>query len=308
MTLRSRLLSLLMNNFWLKLVSFSFALVLFVIVRTEQVREFNLTGRVRIVTAKNVVVVGAQERAVEIQLKLPNSLFSLPPSEDELTGILDVSEQTVGKIRVRLSRYNFPNLDERYTVTVLDPWIEVDLDEVVSKSVSVRAVLQGLPAAGLSIERVIVNPEELEITGARRELDTIETLSTSPVNIDGIDQNFSAITKIELSETSSIKVTSDKVNVQVFVGRDRRNRTFLKVPIEVKNSEGESFQVTPSTITVELRGADHFLRQMTTESITAFVDAREFSNPDTLQKVWLKIPADTSLVRVQPDRVRVRKR
>jgi YbbR domain-containing protein len=308
MTWSSRLVSLLLNNFWLKFVSLSFAFVLFVIVRTEQVREFNLTGRVKIVTAKNVVVVGAQERAVEIQLKLPNSLFSLPPGDEELVGILDVSEQSVGKIRVRLSRYNFPNLDERYTVTVLDPWIEVDLDEVVSKSVAVRAVLQGLPSSGLSIERVIVNPEEVEVTGARRELDTIETLSTSPVNIDGIDQNFSAITKIELTETSSIKVTSDKVNVQVFVGRDRRNRTFLKVPIEVKNADGEVFQVTPPTITVELRGADHFLRQMSNESITAFVDASEFSGPDALQKVWLKIPADTSLVRVQPDRVRVRKR
>lgn len=305
MSISRRIRALLFENFWLKVISLVFAAVLFVIVRTEQVREFSVTGKIRIITNNEMVVVGAKERAIELQVKLPNSLFSLPPNDDELTGVLDLSEQAVGRIRVRLSRYNFPNLDERYSVTVLDPWIEVDLDEVITKAVSVRAVLQGLPAQGLSIERVIVNPEDIQVKGARTELESLETLSTSPVNIDGIDQNFSAITKIALNDTSSLSVASDKVNVQVFVGRYKRNRVFQRVPVAIRNAGGASYQVSPSTILVELRGAEEVTKKLSNEGISAFVDVSEMTSTSSLLKVWLKIPSETSLVRVEPDKVRV---
>lgn len=307
MSWSSQALKVISNNFWLKVVSVCFAVVLFLIVRTEQVREFNLTGRVKIVTAKNVVVVGSRERAVELQVKLPNSLFSMPPTEDELTGILDVSEQSVGRIRVRLSRYNFPSLDERYSVNVIDPWVEVDLDNVVTRRIPVRAVLQGLPLEQFSIERVLVNPEEVEVSGARREVDTLETLSTSPVNIEGIDQNFSAITKLELAENSSVQVASDKVNVQVFVGRNLVNRLFRSVPVTVRNSRQALFRAVPATISVELRGPENLLGRLTSSQIRAYVDRREEGAGVEPQKVWIELPPGTSLVRVEPDRVMLRR-
>lgn len=305
MNVMSRIYRLILNNFWLKVVSLAFACVLYVIVRNDQVKEFSMTGRVRIVTASNVVVVGAQERAVELQIKLPNSIFALPPGEDEVLGVLDVSEQTVGRIRVRLNRENFPGLDERFAVTILDPWMEVELDEVIARRIPVRAVLQGLPSESLAIEKVIVDPEDVEVTGARREIEKMETLSTSPVNIDGITQNFSATAAIEVNENSSLQVSQNKINVQVFVGRERSNRVFENVPVGVRSSEGRAFQVSPDRITVELRGLDAQLREMTKENITAFVDATEYTGPDSLLKVWLKIPMDSSLVRVTPDKVRV---
>jgi YbbR domain-containing protein len=290
------------KNFWLKLVSVCFALVLFLIVRTEQVREFNLTGRVKIVTSKDVVVVGARERAVELQIKLPNALFSVPPSEEQLTGLLDVSEQSVGRVRIRLSRYNFPSLDDRYLVNVIDPWIEVDLDEVITKRVPVRAVLQGLPAEGLSVERVLLNPEEIEVFGAKREVEVLETISTSPLNIAGIDQNFSAITKLELNESTSVQVPNDKVNVQVYVGRNFINRVFQKVPVSVRNGKKTSGPTEPGYVVVELRGPAELLQRLTSSSVRAYVDAME----RPAGKVWVEVPEGTSLVSVAPEEVVLR--
>ncbi len=303
----SRAAEIFLNNFWLKFVSVCFAVVLFLIVRSEQVREFNLTGRVKIVTAENVVVVGAQERAVEIQVKLPTSLFSLPPTEEELMGILDVSEQSLGRVRVRLSRYNFPSLDDRYSINVIDPWIEVDLDEVITKKVSVRAVLQGLPADGFSIERVTVSPEDIEVTGARRELENLETLSTSPVNIEAIDQNFSAIAKLELIEPSSIRVTSDKVNVQVFIGENLQEQTFDNVPVSIRNGGRRAYRSSPSVIKVVLRGPEALLSRLKDGDIRAFVDLRGDRTIGSAQKVWLEIPRGTSLLQVEPDTVVIKR-
>ncbi len=305
MRFSSQVLGLVTNNFWLKVISIAFATVLFIIVRTEQVREFSVVGRVRIITAENVMVVGPQERAIEMQVRLPNSVFSVPPTEEEVVGVLDVSEQETGRIRVRLSRYNFPNLDKRYTVTFLDPWVELELDEVVTKKVSVRAVLQGLPSEGLSIDRVIVKPEEVEVVGARGALDSIESFSTSPVTIEGIEQTFSAIAKIALDENSGLQIESDSVNVQVFLGRDKKNRVIRGVPVRVKDSQRRSYTLQPQRIDVELRGEEEILKGLTTDSVSAFVEGKDVTETPTPHKVWLRIPAETSLVTVNPDKVSV---
>lgn len=301
----NKLLHFFLNNFWLKVISLAFATVLFIVVRTEQVREFTLVGKLRILTADHVMVVGADERAVDLQIKLPHSVFSVPPGEEELSGILDVSEQGSGRIRVRLTRENFPNLDQRMSVTVLDPWLEVELDEVVRKQVPVRAVLQGLPKEGFSVARVRVKPEDTEVIGAAREVDALQTLSTSPVSIDGIDQNFSAITRVALPENSSIQVETMSINVQVFINSDADSRRLRRVSVGVRNPGRFTYKIDPAEIAVELRGDPKLMAALTDESISAFVDATEAISGNQMMKVWLKLPPGASLVKVEPDKVRV---
>lgn len=300
-----KLLQGFLNNFWLKVISVAFATVLFIVVRTEQVREFTLVGKLRILTADDVMVVGADERAVDLQIKLPHSVFSVPPGEEELSGILDVSEQGTGRIRVRLSRDNFPNLDQRMSVTVLDPWLEVELDEVVRKRVPIRAVLQGLPKEGFSVAKVTVKPEDTEVVGAAREVAALQTLSTSPVSIDGIDQNFSAITRVAVPENSSIQVATTSINVQVSVDRDMDTRQMRRVVVGVRNPGSFTYKIDPAEITVELRGDPKLMSALTDESVSAFVDGTEAAGGNQMMKVWLKLPPGASLVKVDPDKVRV---
>lgn len=303
-----RLLQTVFNNFWLKVISVAFATVLFIIVRTEQVREFSLVGKVRILTADDVMVVGADERAVDLQIKLPHSVFSVPPGEDELTGILDVSEQGPGRIRVRLSRDNFPNLDQRMSVTVLDPWLEVDLDEIVRKRLPIRAVLQGLPKEGLTVARVILNPEDTEVVGAAREVAALQTLSTSPVSIDGIDQNFSAITRVIVPENSGLQLGTSSVNVQVSVEKTTNSRHVRQVTIEVRHPGPFQYTIEPAQISVELQGDNGLIEALTDESVSAFVDGTELVGGSQMVKVWLKLPPGVRLITTDPEKVRVSRR
>ncbi len=291
------------HNGWLKLISLIFAIVLYMIVRSEQVREYSKVARVKIITAANVMVVGSPERAIDVTVRLPNTLFSQPPSDEQLVGVLDVSPEKIGKLRVKVTKENFPNLDKRYRLVIPDPSVEIELDHVIRKRVAVRAVLQGPPPEGLEVEKVIVEPSEVEVVGAQRELSKVEMLSTSPINIQEIDKNFSVITKLVLEDFSSMKVNDDKINVQVIVGQKKAMKLFRGIPIEVLSTE--ELQIRPASIDIELQGQKEVIDALKSTDVRAFVDASRLESGWQERKVLLKIPPNTSLVSVNPDQVSV---
>lgn len=130
------------HNGWLKFLSVVFAMVLFFLVRAEQVKEYTKVAKIRIVTSSQVIVVGSPERAIDVTVRLPRAIFFRQPTDQELIGEIDASRLRSGKIRVRLGRENFPTLDKKFALTIHDPWIEFELDNLIKKSVAVRAILQ----------------------------------------------------------------------------------------------------------------------------------------------------------------------
>lgn len=298
-------LGLLFNNFWLKIISVAFASVLFVVVRSEQVREFSIVGRVQIITAPQVAVVGAQERAVEIQVKIPNSLVNVPPSLEEVKGVLDMTEQKPGRIRVKLGRENFPGLEKNYSVTVLDPWIEVHLDEIIERRVPVKAILHGLPAAHHEVGKVLVTPKNVLVRGAKDELEGMSALSTSPINIDGISENFSSLTRLNLRDFSSLTVDEKTVHVQVVLTNQNLTRELRGLKVLVEGPEDRKIGVKPQVVDVviscpknsSLDGKESVVRAL----------ARISAQPDQPEEIPLtfEAPMGCRVIEARPSTVRL---
>jgi YbbR domain-containing protein len=293
-------------NFWLKMLSVTFAVILFLSVRTEQVREINRTARVRIITNERMMVIGPQERVVEVTLKLPNSFFIRHPEEKELQGELDVRSQNPGKVRVRLSAENFPALDKdkRYSLVIHDPWMEIELDTVQTKSFDIRVPIEGRPRDGYAVERILVNPERIEVTGARREVSRLGTLTTSVINIEGIDKSFSSRTKIVVDDNSSLRLKDEWVNVQVVVSHQRAMRLFKAVPIEIVG--GTRVEIRPTHVEVEITGDRGALDGVRSHDVRVFLDAKRLSPGWQDRAVRLQMPSNVSLVRISPSSVAIR--
>jgi YbbR domain-containing protein len=301
-----RLWRLFTYNFWLKALSLAFAVILFLSVRTEQVREYNRSAKIKIITNERMMVIGPQERVVDVTLKLPNSLFIHQPGERELVGELDVRNQNPGRVRVRLSSENFPRLDKdkRYTLTIHDPWIEVDLDWVQNKELDIRVPIEGRPRDGFAVDRIIVNPERIEAVGAKREMSKIAALTTSVINIEGIDKSFSSRTKIVVDENSSLKLKDEWVNVQVVVAQQRSVKVFRSLPVIVAN--GVRVQVKPSYVEVELSGDRTVLDSLDVDDVKVFLDSKRLSPGWQDRPLRLQMPRGTTLVRISPPSVAIR--
>lgn len=298
-SIRKWIWRLISHNFLLKLFSLASALMLFLIVRAEQVRDYTKVARVRIVTNESMMVVGSPEKAVYVTVRVPMSLFLKSPSDDELVGEVDVRDAGAGRVRLRLTqKENFPNLDERYQLIIHDPWIEVDIDKRLRKTLEVRVAIEGKPRDGFAVERTLVSPQRIEVVGARRELVELRELATSVIDINGIDRSFSTRARIIVNEDSSLQLSEKWVNVQVIVGRRKEMRTFAAVPVEVVGSR--KLLVRPGEVTVELEGHKDTLDALQRRSIRAFVRASDLTGNAGELVIHVEVPSETNLIRVTP--------
>ncbi|KUK10174.1 MAG: YbbR family protein [Clostridia bacterium 41_269] len=108
------------------------------------------------------------------------------------------------------------SLDDKYQIMVSPSMAKVFIPVVMGgfeKRVPVEVVLTGAPAAGYEMKRVVVQPQEIRIFGYRDMLNSINHLSTYPVNISGKDRSFTTSAGIKIPAS----VDTETVAVNVFV-------------------------------------------------------------------------------------------
>jgi len=198
------------RNFWLKVLSFLFAGIIFFIVRTDKEIIFERTAKIKLITSPDMVVLGEKERLVDVTIKQQNSFFAIPPSDIELTGEIDVLNENPGNVRVKVTKDNFPNLSKQYVIFMDRPFINIDIDKLQEKTVPVQVVLQGEPKKGFIVEKVTVSPERIKLTGAKQDLAHIKNILTVPVDISGIDTSLKTNVIIDLDPSTTI-TTKEKI-------------------------------------------------------------------------------------------------
>jgi YbbR domain-containing protein len=299
---------LLTRNFWLKFLSLLFATVLFFIVRTDKEVVYERMAKVKIVTMPSMTVLGSNERFLNVSVRIQNSLFSIPPTDSELSGEIDITTSSPEKINVKVTRENFPHLPKQYSLFIERPYIEVETDKVIDKTLPIQVVLKGEPSPGLMVSKVTVKPDQLKVSGAKGELLRLENLSTLPINIDGISSTFTTLVPIDISDRTSLKLPTSSVQVVVNLTNKKFNRVFRSVPVEVFGLNKEllkGVELRPKYIDVEVAGDKDVIHLINPSEIRAFIYGSDLVQGWQDKKVTLKIPEKVSLVKMTPDTLSV---
>lgn len=110
------------------------------------------------------------------------------------------------------------------TIKVLrvDPTrVKVSIDESMSKRVPVKVHIVGLPENGYKIKSSIVDPQFVDIEGAKTEVSGISILRTEPVDISGADADITQ--KVRLNTGGrNIRIGTSEVDVRIKIERIRR--------------------------------------------------------------------------------------
>ncbi|KAB8031784.1 CdaR family protein [Fluviispira multicolorata] len=302
------LIKIIVNNFWLKVLSVVFAIVLFSIVRTDKDMSFEKVAKIKLVTSPSMIILGASERTVDVTIKHHNSLFSVTPTDTELTGEIDILSETPGRVRVKITKDSFPNLPKHYAVFIDRPFIDVDIDKLQEKIIPIQAVLKGEPQAGLTIDKVTVSPDQIKVTGARQELIRTQGLFTIPIIIEGIKNTLSTEANIELEENSSLTAAEKNVRVTVSLSPRKYNRTFRSVPIEFKGHSKNiisKLQIRPRAVDIEVSGKKDILKNLDPSDVRVFLDTSDLETGWQDKRIILKIPDNITLVKMNPDTISV---
>ncbi|MES2613840.1 MAG: CdaR family protein [Bdellovibrionota bacterium] len=302
------LIRLVTRSFWLKFLSLLFAIVLFFIVRTDKEVVYERMAKVKIVTMPNMTVIGSRERFLNVSVRIQNSLFSVPPTDNELSGEIDVSTTSSEKLNVKVTRENFPNLPKHYTLFIERPYIEIETDKLIEKTVPIQVVLKGDPLPGLAIAKVTVKPDQIKISGAKQDLLRLDTLTTLPINIDGIGNTFTTLIPIDISDKNSLKFPVSSVQVVVDLANKKLNRTFRSVPVEVLGLSKtllKKVELRPKYIDVEIAGTKQVIHKINPSEIRAYISGTDLEAGWQDKKIILKMPENVSLVKMLPDVISV---
>ena len=127
----------------------------------------------------------------------------------------------------------------------------MDFYELGSKEVPISPNININPAQNYLVDgKLAIEPSLVVITGPRNELDIVNTVSTSVVELNEITEDFTIVVDLVLPEGLKNSELSEK-NVRISGNVFRFSEKVLKIPVEVINiPEGTQIKTFPNSLEV----------------------------------------------------------
>lgn len=209
---------LFLNNIYQKLMSFAAAFFLWYIVQSDETIEITRRLDVTISTPSQMIVKEGRFFAKDVTLRGPRStLLSYPNRPINITH--EVTSLKRGTYRFRLEREMIPRIDSRVRVTINDPVLTLSLDELIKKSLKVKAVFYGSSDPAFSIVDTRILPTTVTVTGPRSNLQKISEVFTQTLDISDIESSKSFTADLELEPFEGLEFSEKSVKVDILVSK-----------------------------------------------------------------------------------------
>ena len=277
-------------------------MIFWYIVQSEQVLEISRKVRVQLIAPEGFVVKGSNILYKDATLRGPRSLLSHFPSEP-INSQIRIFTDRPQNIRTRVDREHIRAWNDRIKITIYDPYLSVYIDKKSDKEIQIKQNFLGSPKDGYAIEQVLFEPEKVTISGAASDIQRIESISTEPIDINGLASTKTFDTPFLLADLS-LKVLPKKVRVTVKVGEKKVSRLFSNIPIQIEGGNAY-FKIKPSQISVNIQGSPSRISAMQETEIRAFLDIKDLSPGTYIKKVQLTVPNDVPLIGTQPETISI---
>jgi YbbR domain-containing protein len=179
-----------MDNWILKLISLTFALILWFFVMGE--RRLEIGYAVPLETENvpaGMMIANDLPSTIDVRISGPRTLLmNLQPQDIRIAVDLGDVQPGVTSFKRLEERLNLP---WALRVTRLSPaFVDVRLERVARKTVPVRPVLVGTPAPGFRVTTVQGSPAQIVVEGAETELAEVSEVATEAVSVEGARSAF----------------------------------------------------------------------------------------------------------------------
>jgi YbbR domain-containing protein len=305
------------GNLAYKGLALAFAVMMWVWVQSEQVVE---------------------ERArVRLDWKLPDGLMLVEPPletatvtvegvqafvrtvrQKDLSILLDLSRAREGEVSLDLSERPVAGMASQVRVVSVSPsTLKVQLDRVLERRVNVVAVIQGEPADGFRVGKVVVKPERVALSGPSSVLRGLSEIAADAVDISGLKED--AVFQVGLATQAGqlVPTVPARFSVEVKIEPIVKERAFEGVPVLLR--DGERFLTGAQSVKVTLAGPVDRLNAIDPEEVSVLVhvpdgwngnagEARRGRGEGLRYEVVQPAGEVVSVVGVTPERIPVERR
>ena len=294
---------LLFRNISLKILSFFFAVSLWLFVNLKATAESTLHIPVRWENVPSFLAITNEVNdSIRVRVAGPRRILSnLEPNKLPVT--LDLSDGKVGLSNYQINE-KMVHLPPGLTATVLPPdTIQFKFELTVTKRVEVRPRFSGKPAVGHVVEGAEVVPNRVEIVGAQSELQGIAKVETEPIDLTERRESFETKAKISLEQPHAWPSKDQgEVEVRIAIAEEIVQKLLKQISLKVKNARGP-VRLEPPRIDVILEGPAGRIESLRPDQIAASVVLpKEGPLPESLP-VRIELPVDG--IRAKSDPVQV---
>ena len=189
--------------------------------------------------------------------------------------------------------------------------LTVRLDREITKQVPVKVETQNLLPDGYEIEKIVVTPARVELSGPEQRLADIESISTVPVDLDG---RIRSINKRRLAlvpgeSMAGVQLNPPAVTLDLAIVERSVSTLFPDLSILPMLPPGRSIRadLDPEIATLTIKGRPELMKTLVAEDLRLFVDATEISGSAPAKlPIRAVLPNGIVLVRTEPAHATVR--
>ena len=212
------MLSAFTENLMLKILAFVFALILWFFVMGEQKLEKGFAVPLELRNVPDGLIVTSEiPSLIDVRISGPRTvLLNLEPADLNIE--VDLKGLAPGVT-------SFKRLDERFRlprtlkITRLSPAVvDVRMEKIQQKRVSVRAVFSGVLPENLKVKKIEIQPTHVTVVGAGSELKNVSDVETEAIEVTEVHESFKLQTPLNYIGKFTALQEEQAVEVNVFIG------------------------------------------------------------------------------------------
>ena len=276
-------MSVLLNNFWLKISAVALGLLIWLHVATEKTYTHQLMLPVTEITLMDSLTLSSDP---------PDSLMvSVSATGKYLlrkkwrTGGVRISavQYQPGRYQLALSTDNVSLMDNSAALTleeILSPnqiWLNIDQQSRLKLPVVGNFDIEASDGFAIG-QPITIEPDSVTLTGPQSVLRTFSNIKTGSKQLRGLRDNITLHLPLEIPDRYGLSVRPDSVKVFLEVV-PVKTRVFEGVPIRIFNAPPDSvLNPDPGMLRIELTGPPDEIDMLENAAITASVDYRAITN------------------------------
>ena len=257
----------------LKLLAVVLASVLWLTVAGEHVVERSVRVPLEFRNIPDALeIVGNAPDSVDVRLRGSSAVLSRVQT-GEIMAVLDLATARAGSrlFHIRADEVRAPHGIE--VTQVVPATLALELEKSARRQVPVVPAIEGDPAAGFVVGRVIAEPPTVEVVGPDSRVKQVAQATTEPVSVENARARVRDGVTIGVVDPSVRLVLPQSAQVTVEIWPAPVERQLADVPVRYRNlGAGLRATLSPQLARVVVRGAKDALAALQADGVNAFVD------------------------------------
>jgi YbbR domain-containing protein len=257
----------------------------------------------------DLVIANQYKKDIEVAIRGPRRLIQ-EMRQQNISRPVDLSKAEPGTMVIQNDGTSIP-FPHGITVQRVQPTnITLLVDRLIKKDFAITPLTKGKPAAGFVLENLVSKPPRITVTGPQNVLDRVASLTTSVVDLEGLDRNTTFQVHLNLDEDLLKLIGETVVETSVILKEIMVKKTVRGIPINIRDGSA-TVKTVPAVVTVEAEIPDQIVR-MTPElsmlfraAITVDADTKTEEVPVLVNGISLPGHAPIVILNVSPDKVRL---